>query len=153
MSFSVCPQNCVSLSCTRASSCGACNNGWYGNMCETSCMNCGGDMSCNKASGVCSSNSCVDGYYGSTCTSTCSTSCPGRTCRFDNGYCDNCPDGYYGRQCLDRCDAVCVSCLSRSYCESCVTGKYGVTCVLGCPNCGGQGICNKDDGVCQEQFW
>lgn len=44
----------------------ACENGWYGPGCETTCGHCFGSDICHHISGSCPTN-CSDGYTGRKC--------------------------------------------------------------------------------------
>lgn len=147
-----CTPSCVNGTCNMTVGECECNDGYVGDVCDTSCpigsfgTNCAQNCTClseresspcNHVDGTCN---CLPGYIRSTCE-------------------QECPDGFYGQDCLDVCNCVNGDCdFITGFCN-CSIGYVGVACDmicrplrygLGCSeNCTCQtGNCHHITGVC-----
>ncbi|KAK3763361.1 hypothetical protein RRG08_053370 [Elysia crispata] len=129
-----------------------CQPGRYGDRCDKSCSaTCGGDNSCDRASGACS-HGCDPGYLGTTCetmcgpgtyeagcSELCSVNCagPDNACNHVTGvtgHCESCPPGFTGAGCDQKCPS----------------GSYGEECAATCSDhcAGDQNPCHHVNGTC-----
>ena len=134
----------------------ACEDGFYGQICEKRCSSYCRDGKCDRSTGKCECtygyqgdscrcppaavcsvcqddgpcSQCVRGLWDEQCNKTCSISCRDQICSSRNGTClHGCLDGYHGPTCTERCPNTCNSTASASVCD--VQGRCSQGCVDG----------------------
>lgn len=91
--------------CSREK-CLECTSGYYGDNCQSSCVNCQPKTACNKINGIC--DTCTDGYSGPQCNYLCHSNC--ESChRYLLTFCLICPSGNFDDFCNLNCSHKCLN--------------------------------------------
>ncbi|XP_062604017.1 multiple epidermal growth factor-like domains protein 6 [Saccostrea cucullata] len=143
-----CSENCKGgkekCHTTTGSCTDGCEEGWFGDRCDSTCHaeHC---AECDNTANTC--QSCKYGYYGKSCSQTCATNCT--KCSRDTGSCLECVTGRFSEDCSKTCD----NCI-KNECEvsgkclhGCEEGWFGTKCnemcMEGCSKCSSFEICEE----------
>ncbi|XP_033096486.1 multiple epidermal growth factor-like domains protein 11 [Anneissia japonica] len=131
----VCPAGWTGTYCERT-----CPEGFYGDGCMHSCLDCGPYSFCDHVDGHCI---CHPGFGGHSCTEKCSGESCGEMCELCPEKCgyDTCCDMH-----INAC--ICGPGWKGRYCtEPCEIGTFGVSCNHSC-QCEHDAICLHENGTC-----
>ena len=133
--------NKINASSTMVPAQALCEEGFWGEMCQDSCLY-PGCYACDRYTGGCSV--CKPNLWGQACDTICSPACPVAEdsnvyCNKLTGACDvgTCAIGYYGSDCTKECSSTCIS-------NVCDFGKG--SCTIGCLSGWWNPFCNETCG-------